>query len=253
MAILAATLLLCERSVHTIGWIMHCCTVIFDFDGTLALGRGPLYAYADCLGELTGPGVGQACRDAVDRFDAGGSGYLDAYDAVRIVGLEHGATEQQLSRAYMASRERLATDAAPIRAPAGLRDFFSRLTRIATCVVATNAPDVGIQRSLGYLGLESGVDEVHCSVGKPAGLEPIVAAHLAAGPTLSVGDIWSNDLAPAHRQGASTAFVGAGEPEGDPTMRGLTLTDLYEDILNWASQASQAAVLPAHLGNSLER
>src|SRR5699024_6224753 len=46
-------------------------TVVFDFDGTVALGRGPLEAYATCLGELTDGEMLTACRTAVERFDAG--------------------------------------------------------------------------------------------------------------------------------------------------------------------------------------
>src|SRR5699024_2722488 len=78
-------------------------TVVFDFDGTLALGRGPLNAYAACLGELTGTEVATACRAAIEHFDTGETTYRDAYDAVRVAALEWGVPAEHLSTAYLRS------------------------------------------------------------------------------------------------------------------------------------------------------
>ncbi|HLS64358.1 MAG TPA: HAD family hydrolase [Ruania sp.] len=215
-------------------------TVVFDFDGTVALGRGPLEAYATCLGELTDGEMLTACRTAVERFDAGETNYRDGYDAIQTTARGRGATDDQLSTAYLRSRQLLATDAAEIHPPAGLAEFMTELTTHASCVLATNAPDLGIDRALTVLSLTESLTAVHCSVGKPAGLEPIIATALADGPTLAVGDIWENDLAPAQRLGADTALVGVSQPSGTPTLRGTTLTDLYDDILSWASRAATA-------------
>lgn len=214
--------------------------VVFDFDGTIALGRGPIDAYATCLGELTDGEMATDCRDAVARFDGGGSPFHDAYDAIRVTALDRGVTGEQLSAAYLRSRELLATEAAPIHPPVGLSAFVRELSTYAGCVLATNAPDLGIDRALTVLGLTGSLTAMHCSVGKPAGLEPIIAAAQAEGPTLAVGDIWDNDLAPAQALGAATALVGVGAPGGTPTMRGVTLTDLYDDILAWASRPAAA-------------
>lgn len=227
-------------------------TVVFDFDGTLALGRGPLNAYATCLGELAGPEVIAACRKAIESFDTGRTAYRDAYDAVRVSALALGVTEEQLSVAYLRSRDLLATEAAPIHPPTGLDEFLVRLSRLATCVLATNAPDIGVERSLERLGVSESIAEVHTSVGKPTGLTPIIASHIAKGPTLAVGDIWENDLAPAAHLGAETALVGV-TVAGHPTMRGATLTDLYQDILRWAAQTWEPEAEPAATGHSSER
>src|SRR5699024_7897369 len=122
--------------------------------------------------------------------------------------LSHGVTDEQLSAAYLRSRELLATEAAPIHPPAGLDEFLKRLRADAACVLATNAPAIGVDRALAALGIADLIDEVHTDVGKPAGLDLIITTHLASGPTLAVGDIWENDLAPAARLGAATALVG---------------------------------------------
>lgn len=227
-------------------------TVVFDFDGTLALGRGPLNAYAACLGELTTPQVAAACQAAIERFDTGQTAYRDAYDAVRVAALEFDVPAEHLSTAYLRSRELLATDAAPIHPPAGLAEFLNSLRPAARCVLATNAPDIGIDRSLDVLGITDLIDERHTSVGKPAGLEPIISSHLTDGPTLAVGDIWENDLAPADVLGATTALVGVSTT-GHPTMRGATLTDLYDHILRWTTQTRSPEAEPATTGHSSER
>lgn len=226
-------------------------SVVFDFDGTVALGRGPLDAYATCLGELTDGEMLTACRDAVVRFDAGGTTFHDGYDAIRVTALGRNATEEQLSAAYLRSRELLGTEAAPIRAPHRLSELLTEVAQFADCVLATNAPELGIDRALTVLGVADRFTAVHCAVGKPAGLEPIITDALAAGPTLAVGDLWDNDLAPAERLGADTALVGVGRAGGRPTMHGATVTDLYYDILSWARSAAHAT--PAGAAHSAER
>src|SRR5699024_3096425 len=110
-----------------------------------------------------------------------------------------------------------------------------------SCVLATNAPDLGIDRALNVLGLTGTLTAVHCSVGKPAGLEPIIATALADGPTLAVGDIWESDLAPAQRLGADTALVGVRPPGRTPPLRTATHTALSDDPLSSASRAATAA------------
>lgn len=216
-------------------------SVVFDFDGTIALGQGPLDAYARCVGELAGAVVADACVSAVREFNTGTSAYLDAYAAVRSAAVTHGVDDALLSAAYLHSRELLATDGAPIHPPTGLAAFMAELATIANCVVATNAPAIGLDRALRVLGIADLTAEVHASVGKPAGLDAIISRHLAGGRVLAVGDIWDNDLAPAQRLGADTAFVGVGRVGGQPTMRGATLADLYDDILGWAARRASAS------------
>lgn len=218
-------------------------SVVFDFDGTIALGSGPLDAYARCVGELAGASVADACIDAVREFATGTSLHADAYAAVRTAAHAHGVDDALLSRAYLRSRELLATDDAPIHAPAGLPEFMAELAGSAHLVLATNAPAIGLDRALHALGVADLVTEVHASVGKPAGLDAVIAPLIAAGPSLAVGDIWDNDLAPAQRLGADTALVGVGRTDGRPTMRAEHLGDLYDSILGWATH--QAAVTPA--------
>lgn len=216
-------------------------TVIFDFDGTIALGRGPLEAYVNALRNCAGDDTAQAALAAVVTFDEGMTTFRDAYHAVRETAIARGITDDTLNAAYRASREVLATEAAPIHAPDGLADFLTELSTSAHCVLATNAPATGIDRALRVLGADSAITEQHHDVGKPAGLTPILRTHLAHGPVMSVGDIWENDLAPAAALNAETALVGVGaSPQAHPTLRGTDLTELFDDLLTWATENASA-------------
>lgn len=223
-------------------------TVVLDFDGTIALGHGPVLAYARHVARsASDPGLLQEVERALQRLDAGSDRYRDAYDAVRQVATSRGVPDELHAGAYLASREELGTAAAPVHAPVGLSRFLAQLASRAGLVLATNAPETGIGRVLTQLGAADHLAERHFSIGKPDGLVAIVTRHLDNGPVLAVGDIWAYDLAPAAQVGADTALVGptAHSPALAPTMRGTTLADLYGAITSWAATAVPGRTTPA--------
>ncbi|MDN4482363.1 HAD family hydrolase [Demequina lignilytica] len=214
-------------------------TVIFDFDGTIALGDGPLHAYAQGVADAAGaPEIAVESRAALARFEAGDATVIDGYDAVRRVALAHGADGAALEAGYRASREHLATERAPIAAPAGLGAFLARLAAHADLLLVTNSPDIRITEALEVLGATAITRRV-CSARKPAGLTAVIAAELEDGPVMSVGDVYVNDLEPAIALGAATAIVGATwESWADrATLAAATLPELYDGIVAWAEAA----------------
>lgn len=218
-------------------------TIIFDFDGTLALGNGPIVAYANAVAEETGNAefLGNA-MSALDEFEAGRTTRRDGYDVVGTLATDAGVRADVLNRAYLASRAALA-DPGSVAAPEGLLAFLTRLGSHARLVLATNAPGDGIISLLESWGVAEAFDELHFSVGKPGGLEPILDDALTRGPVLSVGDIVAFDLAPALARGAATALVGATAERAPEsvTFRGASLHDLYSDIETWAATAASAS------------
>lgn len=225
-------------------------SVVFDFDGTLCLGHGPVFAYAReaALG-LTHAATADSSVDLLDlveaelsAYDRGKSDYRDGYDVVVSLAKAAGVTDAHLATAYQASRESLGTAAAPTETMPELREFLRELGHRATLVLATNAPNTGIDRVLEQWDVTDLFDEQHFGLGKPAGLSPLVERLLTQGPVLSIGDIYQNDLAPAHAQGADTALVGAKYQQDHPglTMRAPTLHDLRVDITTWARANSSS-------------
>ena len=223
-------------------------TVIFDFDGTIAIGDGPVDAYARCVAEESGgTGLADAISAAREELRRTPGAYRDGYDAVATAARAMGVTERALSAAYLASRALLATPEAPISAPPGLPEFLDRLAQDATAVLVTNSPDVRIREALGALGVAHAFARYVCSAGKPDGLGAEIAAALTDGPVLSVGDIDEYDLAPARALGAATALVGpAAGTHGDlNTFAAERLELLYDDIQTWAAGTAPLTSAPA--------
>ena len=241
--------------------------VVFDFDGTVSLGHGPVRSYArhiaaslaaahavEFLGrfetELTAPDTG-----------SGVTAPIDGYDLVRLLSERYDVPAGVRSSAYLSSRVELATAAAPVIAPTGLARFLTEARPQAHLVLATNAPSIRIEEALGSLGLTGAFDTVHTSVGKPAGFGPLLDELLALLPAgtdaasglLSIGDVWANDLAPVHARGASTALVGGPIPaDATPTFRATHLYELYPALQAWLdsdtpSHSGTTSLSPAHL------
>ena len=217
-------------------------TVLFDFDGTVVLGHGPVRAYAGAVARRIS--AADASR-FLEEFDAAldpmTEDVLDGYDLVRLVAERHGVDAATLGDAYLESRMQLGTAAVPVSAPEGLGAFLERVGGLAHRVLVTNAPATRIPETLAMLGLAHGFDEIRTEAGKPAGLEAIIDELLEVGPVLSVGDIWANDLAPAYARGAATALVapaGIVPWDANPTFRAEHLPELYDDMAAWLAEAS---------------
>ncbi|MGW9022003.1 HAD family hydrolase [Leucobacter chromiiresistens] len=232
-------------------------SIVFDFDGTLAIGHGPVRAYAVCVAEAAPVASGFVARvDAeLARYDSGESAYRDGYDIVGSLGEAAGASGDALRAAYARSRARLGTDLAVVHTIDGLDAALEALGRSARLVLATNAPETGVDAVLDAWGVRSRFDELHFTVGKPAGLEPLIDRLIADGPVLAIGDIYAFDLAPAAARGADTALVGAtAEASAAPvTMRGRSLADLVPDIQTWAATAASSTSAPLGAGSGIER
>ena len=219
-------------------------TIIFDFDGTLALGDGPIAAYARAIAARVGDDSFAARADTVlTAFSTGETSYRDGYDAVAQLAAAEQVPAAVVSAAYDDSRALLGTDGAAVSAPADLSTFLLNIENCAHLVLATNAPGDGVVALLTTWGVADVFDDMHFRVGKPAGLLPILTEALARGPVLSVGDIHEFDLAPAAHLGADTALVGHAAARADlpATMRGRTIADLYDQIAHWATSSASVS------------
>lgn len=211
--------------------------LIFDFDGTVALGDGPVLAYAHHVAAALDDD-GKFVDDIRLALNSDTSDYLDGYDAVRRAGEGRGADSRLLTAAYLASRAQLATEDAPITAAPGLNDFLAEMSASAQRLLVTNAPNIRISDALDSLDLTGCFDNVVTDAHKPAGLETLLAGLPPEARVLSVGDVWHNDLAPAHTHGHTTALVGDSlTPGATPTFRGTTFAELVPQLRAWISSS----------------
>lgn len=229
-----------EASTQKVRSVPNPALIIFDFDGTVALGDGPVLAYARAAAEASAEPERFLAR-VVERLhgeSAAGDAPLDAYDVIRLVAEDAGVGAEALSRAYLDSRAVLGTELAPVAAPVGLAAVAERLP--AECVLVTNAPAIRVAETLDALGLGDAFARIVTDAGKPGGLDRLLdAPELAGRRVLAIGDIWRNDLEPAHRRGHDTALVGPwSDPAASPTFHAATLTELLPRIEAWAAASA---------------
>lgn len=215
--------------------------LVLDFDGTVCLGDGPIWAYAEGLLPELDPEQAQRLTDGLAAYLAGQTepgDFSDGYSAVvRLAG--PGVPPALLNRAYHASRDALASGEVDIHTPDGLAEVLAGLGSQVRRILLTNAPDTGMDGLLGRLGLAEVIDEVITSAAKPEGFDRILPALLdGADPAmlLSVGDLWVNDIARPLAAGCVTAYVDRTGADPRPAhAKARTLPELYPAIRDWAA------------------
>ena len=225
--------------------------LVLDLDGTVCLGDTPVLLYAERVAALTA--VPEALLEAAEAFLGQRlpesapktlMGAQDGYEAVKILGLAAGVSEEQLSAAYVLSRAEMSERPGDIRTPDGLVDLLAGID--AHRVLLTNSPGSGLDAILEHLGVRDVVDEVRTDALKPSRMKGHLDAFLdAAGATeapewlMSVGDIWRNDLGPAVERGCVAAYVDAFDRRQGPAhVRAGSLVDLYPAVSDWSSDPS---------------
>lgn len=234
--------------------------LILDFDGTVCIGDGPVWAYADAaMSRMQGPDAA-VVRARLAEFLGGGPDaprYKDGYAAV--AELTAGSLDAAaLQDAYRESRTALATGlGSGVAAPAGLHEFLTDIGPVAGRVLVTNAPPDGVKETLSTLGLTDVIDDIHANSGKPGAFPELLTA--LAGDrdpalVMSVGDVYDNDIAPAYEFGAATAYIDRWDHRTGPAhLRAATLPPLYPAIAAWAADPldflSGTTSSPSHTHN----
>lgn len=223
--------------------------LILDFDGTLCLGDAPVLAYATEVARAVGEPEASilAPLEAFLRGeDAGGlAGSADGYSAVARWARDHDLGERAMSDAYLASREALEAGELDIGTPDGIEGFLRGFADWER-VLVTNAPTAGTVRLVERLGLAPLLDRVVGDAGKPEGLRRYTAPGAEGDPhrrgrTLSLGDIWRNDLEPVAHAATTALIERHPQPAARPTFRAARIEDLYDVIAHWRASPSTRA------------
>lgn len=224
--------------------------VAFDFDGTVCLGDGPVKAYAEAVCAHLDRDDAAALNDELERFLAcpvDMPKYSDAYDVVQA----HAAgrlTAEQSQDAYLRSRRMLAEGTFDVRPPEGLESLLERLG-VLGCrrVLVTNSPMIGLCETLDRLGVLEGFDGIIAGAAKPGGwpkvIERLSAVRRRTGElgVMSIGDYWTNDIAPVRAAGGLTAFIHEPDPSLPATITAPTLRQMVDDIVDVCAAASADA------------
>lgn len=220
----------------------ECRVLVLDFDGTVCIGDGPVWAYADAVLEhIADDRLAHDIRGHLADFLSGdphSPRYKDGYSAVAAL-TSAAVTADVRSAAYRESRSGLATGTTTgVSAPDGLHAFLAGLGDSTYRVLATNAPLDGVKETISSLGLNDVIDRIHPESNKPGGFTGLLS-HLADGrdPTMlmSVGDVYENDIAPALDFGCATAYIDRWDQHTGPAhLRARRFADLYPGISDWA-------------------
>lgn len=214
--------------------------LVLDFDGTICLGDGVVWAYANEALRLVPSEAEPRVRRELAAFLAGETEreWADGYSAVAHL-VSPLVAPDALSAAYLHSRTALSDPEVEISSPVGLDALLDEIAPSVQRLVVTNAPDTGLDVALHRLGLAEHVDGVVSSAGKPDHSAELLGRLLgsrAPAELMSVGDFWRNDIAPALELGCATAFVDhTRRDQGPAHVRGTTFEALYPAIREWAA------------------
>lgn len=214
--------------------------LLVDLDGTLYTGDAPIRCYATELATLTGDST---LVGAVEEYLSGRSpiAAADGWEAVRM--LAGGVPGRLADAAFLRVRYGMADGTVPVTVSAPLVRLIGELRARYVPVLATNSPRDGLLALLDRLGVTGLFAEVVFSARKPDGLVPLATRLLrsigaAAAPwrLLSIGDHWTNDIAPALRVGAIGGYVDRfGRRSGPAQLTGPVVDDLLPGIRCWAA------------------
>lgn len=220
-------------------------TVVFDFDGTLCLGDGPVRSYARHAYANLAPKPRYEAEKVLDDYlddslpaqTLNTYGWQDGYDVVAYFCRDHMAPSQ-LQNAYLASRTDLARGFTTSHIPSGMKDFLRKLGALGCRrILLSNSPIIGLRETLERFALTDDFDAIVPDASKPSQWPSHLQAFTkqsASEHLLSIGDYWSNDIAPVLAAGYEAAYIhGCKSPGTHPraTYQAPELPDMYDDII----------------------
>lgn len=214
--------------------------LVLDFDGTVCIGSGPLWVYAQAVCELLPPERASTLHGALEDYLAGRSPhstYGDGYALVADLGSRFLSPECS-GACYRRSREWLGDHPDEVAPPEGLASLLDELDGRVRRLLVTNSPQPSAEQVLDHLGLGSRFDDVLGSARKPSGFPPILTTLQGRCPgwaCMSVGDFWSNDIEPALAQGWMTGWLNPVGLDPRPShLSAQTFQQMRDGLLEWA-------------------
>lgn len=192
-----------QDSVLTVDPMTAKATAVQDWEGTYWTAEKVREIYPDPL-----------AFNFVDRI-AVGDGWWFPYVAARHLGLD----PENAYGCYTATKEYMVTDAFQLTQTPGLKEGLRALMKDKQLVLATNSEKEDVGRLLKDLDLENIFDDIVDSAEKPAATTEIfkrVMERYCTTPqqTLSIGDNFMNEIAPALSLGMKAIFIQPSAQKG---------------------------------------
>jgi FMN phosphatase YigB (HAD superfamily) len=216
--------------------------ILFDFDGTLYRGDAPFRYYAQVLARHMAPADSDRYLSLVEAHLQGVTGIVAGDNWEAVVGLAEPylADEALWQGAFLETRVFMHGDDCELEVPEVLRTFLQDSHGKVTLACASNSPPEAAIPLMKRLGIYDYFDHVAPSANKPDGLLPYAqdlwGGDLVPERTLSVGDNYKNDIAPALEAGCATAHISPhGYFPGASTAHGHTMEDVMPYIRSWVN------------------
>jgi len=213
--------------------------VLFDFDGTLYRGDDPFVRYAEIISRSMSAENAQTYLNHVGRHLNGEPGVVAGDNWEAVVGLAKRwlPDRERWQEAFLETRVYMMSDACHLEVPDALFELLTYARGKVRLAVASNSPKAAAEPLLDKLGLSSYFDRIISDAGKPAGLLALVDEWLPDLPPegiFSVGDNYSNDIAPGRGRGWKTAHISPhAHFPGPADVQARTLEEVLPTIREW--------------------
>lgn len=217
--------------------------ILFDLDGTLYRGDAPFRFYAKTIARFMPPADAHRYLERVEDHLQGVKGIVegDNWEAVVHLAQPYIWDDDQWTEAFRKTREFMAGDDCELEMPDGLREFLREARGRVTLACASNSPPEAAYTLLKKLDLADAFDHIAANVNKPEGLiaqaSMLWGGNILPQRTLSVGDNYQNDIAPALAAGWQTAHISPhGYFPGPSSVHGHTMEDVLPFLANWVAE-----------------
>lgn len=207
--------------------------ILWDFDGTLYRGIKPFTVYSSCILHLLGKEdsgeIGEIERRLRDCNDFYGN------DGYEIVGRYFSTVSSHVMQiAYEQMREILLQHPEYVEVPEQLRIFLPKAKERSIMIVASNSPEPYVTPFLEKLNLKNYFPKIISKAAKPEGIIKIIKELPEDASLLSVGDHYTNDIAPALAMGRDAAFISnCIRWNYKATIKGKKIEDVLPEIDKW--------------------
>lgn len=207
--------------------------ILWDFDGTLYRGIKPFIIYTSSILRHLGVEDTGERKEIEKRLTDYGHFYGN--DGYEIVARYFSSVPSRiLQAAYEEMRETLLEHPEYVEVPQKLKEFLEMAKEKSIMVVASNSPEPYVTPFMEKLGLVDYFSRIISWAAKPEGIIKIIKELPEDTSLLSVGDHYTNDIAPALEMGKDAAYISPySTGKSEATFKGKKIEDVLPKMARW--------------------